>query len=188
MSAWPTARHHTPELGVLDRLWAPWYDVTACVGDEKRLPDLADRRCGAAAARVSSPLPGAGSRRRRRFAARRHLALRQPLRRLTGEQHPLDPPPAPLLGLVGEVARARPCVHLSPAHLHRYSPGARALAPWRRSRRAWGPAPGPKDAPCRGATRTPPACSARCRVRRGVAQAGGAAGLPAARPLSAGMR
>jgi hypothetical protein len=44
MSAWPTARHHTPELGVLDRLWAPWYDVTACVGDEKRLPDLADRR------------------------------------------------------------------------------------------------------------------------------------------------
>jgi hypothetical protein len=38
---------------------------------------------------------------------------------------------------------------------------------------AWGPAPGPKDAPCRGAAHTPPGCSARCRVRRGVAEAAG---------------
>ena len=107
MSAWATARDHTPELGVLDRLRAPW-DVRlreaitsirwwapstgtgwstssasaalvtgrahlasnsamageqaegtakpqpACVGDEKRLPDLADRRRCGRRARLSS--------------------------------------------------------------------------------------------------------------------------------------
>ena len=74
MSAWPTARHHTPELGVLDRLWAPWYDVTACVGDEKRLPDLADRRrCRRRACLVS--------------AARRRLAPAPEVRGSTSPEH-----------------------------------------------------------------------------------------------------